>query len=60
MARRDEPTPPERIRVVDVRYRLGIAEDLRIDDYGPTSALSEDLLLRGYGLRRPRFEGDES
>jgi hypothetical protein len=55
MAERVEAAPP-RHRVQDVRLRLDVAPATRIDAYGPTSHLSEDLLLRGYGLLPPRHE----
>jgi hypothetical protein len=52
-----EAAPDElRARVEDVRLRLGITGTSPAETYGPTSVLSEDLLLRGYGLRRPRVE----
>lgn len=58
----DRPLPPAEPRLVPTRElgsiqaELGIrqAPATQLDDYGPPSALSEDLLLRGYGLRRPR------
>lgn len=50
-----EATPPElRARVEDVRLRLGITGTPPAESYGRTSALSEDLLLRGYGLMGQR------
>ena len=52
----DPPTRPRPIRLATVgaiQAELGIRADRRLDEYGPTSALSEDLLLRGYGLLPP-------
>lgn len=47
-----------RIRVDEMRLRLGITGGRPVEGYGRTSALSEDLLLRGYGVRRPRVEDE--
>jgi len=49
-------TEEVRVRVVDVRLRLGLTGGRPAESYGPTSFLSEDLLLRGYGLRAQRVE----
>jgi len=51
-----EASPPEvRARVEDVRLCLGITGAPPAESYGRTSAISEELLLRGYGLMRPRL-----
>lgn len=43
---------PQPARVPALQAQLGITGERRqAGDYGPTSHLSEDLLLRGYGLR---------
>lgn len=54
VARPHQPVPA----IVDrIASELGIRQPA-VGGYGPTSALSEDLLLRGYGLRRPRVEDE--
>jgi len=56
------PDPPERphmprlVTVGAIQAELGIRGARRLDEYGPTSALSEDLLLRGYGQLPTRRE----
>lgn len=52
----EAPDEPLRAHVVDIRIRLGITGGQRPETYGPTSTLSEDLLLRGYGLPWPLGE----
>lgn len=49
-----ERFPPQPVRVGALQMALGINQGplRRLEDYGPTSHLSEDLLLAGYGLRR--------
>lgn len=47
---RREPSGSE---VALLQAELGIREAPDVDEYGPTSALSEELLLRGYGLEDP-------
>lgn len=49
---------PQLVRVGALQMALGINQGplRRLEDYGPTSHLSEELLWAGYGLRRPGEE----
>lgn len=58
----DPPKPrfrPSPARVGALQLQLGVtAPATRLEDYGPTSSLSERLLFRGYGLMPTRHEDE--
>lgn len=54
---RFRPAPP-RAGALQVQHGVTTASATRLDDYGPTSSLSERLLFRGYGLMPTRHEDE--